>query len=92
MTRPVTATYPEAFYVAHRLFHGPSFPKPTWGDVLDGPVSDFSEVVTICFDAFDDIATRKNLRVWHVTGNGAAIDVTDDVIGSIDDRYGALNA
>lgn len=81
--------YPDAFYVAHKLYSGAAFPKPTWGDVLDGPMTSYCDVVTRCFDRFDDLPTRDVLRVWHVE-NGMVMDVTADIIGSIADRMEAL--
>jgi hypothetical protein len=75
---------PGAFYVAHRLFCGPPFrPAGAWGDVLDGPVTDFDIVVDSVNESFKGERvrlTRDRLRVWFVVPGRAAVDVTDDVL------------
>jgi hypothetical protein len=86
-------TYPTAFYIIHKLFSGPVFPKPVWGDLGDGPVTDFSHVVTLVYDAFDDEhePTAYTLRVWCIEGRDIR-DVTLSVITAVADRMEALNA
>ena len=83
-------TYPAAFYVAHKLFSGPAFTVPAWGDVLDGPVTDFEMVITLIWDSFDDAPTRDTLRVTYIE-DGRAENVTAAALAAINDRIEALN-
>jgi hypothetical protein len=87
-------TYPTAFYIIHKLFSGPAFPTPVWGDLGDGPLTDFEHVVTLVYDAFYDEAwaTRGTLRVWHIEPGKPALDVTDIAIKDVAERWEALNA
>ena len=83
-------TYPDAFYVAHRMYSGGLFNEPQWGDILDGPETDFAHVVTLCFDACDGVPTPETLRVWHVNDYDIH-DETAAVIAAMADRMEALN-
>ena len=87
--------YPSKFYVAHRLFSGRPFPKPVWGDILDGPTEHASDVVDAVLEAFKDDSgtgyeemTRANLRVWMMDGIRYH-DMTDSVIRACDARLEA---
>ena len=79
----MTTPYPTSFYVAHMLFKGHHFgPDGVWGDVLDGPVTSFDEVVDIVGE-FNGNATLGNLRVWHFVGYGEVEDCTNNVISAV---------
>lgn len=78
--------YPSKFYVAHKLFEGAAFPKPVWGDILDGPTEHVSAVVEAVLDTFrDEQPTRATLRVWFLDGIRYH-DMTDSVIRAYDER------
>ena len=73
--------YPtDPIFVAHRLFTGPSFPTGgTWGDLLDGPVTDEIAVIDAIIEAFKDEAhapDRTDLRVWQIQAGKPAEDCT----------------
>ena len=86
----MTTPYPDTFYVAHRLLTGSAFPKPTWGDVLDGPEADFAHVVTLVVDAFDCVPTVHDLRVWCYEPGKELQNVTASVIEAYNDRVEAF--
>jgi hypothetical protein len=78
MTKP--AAYPDALFVAHRLFKGYGFPaEGSWGDLLDGPMTDEEEVIDKIMDSFADDEfgpDRSDLRVWQIVAGKPAEDCT----------------
>lgn len=78
--------YPLKFYVAHKLFSGPPFKTPVWGDILDGPTEHASAVVEAVLDTFrDEQPTRATLRVWFLDGIRYH-DMTDSVLRAYYER------
>ena len=74
--------YPtDPIFVAHRLFTGPPFPAGgSWGDILDGPVTDEEAVIEAIIEAFKGEAhapDRTDLRVWQVQAGKPAEDCTE---------------
>lgn len=90
----MSALYPsEPFYVAHRLFTGDPFPADgTWGDVLDGPVTEDEAVLEAITESFKgeiaagDLPDRRNLRVWCITPDQPVEDCTSWAVREIDAR------
>lgn len=82
--------YPDTFYIAHKWF--PTYDE--WGDICDGPVTDFSHMVTLLYYQFDDEPppTPQTLRVWYIEPGHPARDVTAAAIAAVLDRMGALDA
>ena len=75
----MTAEYPEgAIYAAHRLFTGHPFPpEGQWGDILDGPMTDFEAVVEAVREAFKgEPMDRSVLRVWLMPSDRPRADMT----------------
>ena len=69
------------FFVAHKLYTGYSFPREgSWGDVLDGPMTDDEAVIEALLEAWSDsefAPDRDDLRVWHIVPGKVAEDCTD---------------
>ena len=77
-------TYPATFFVAHKLFSGPPFAVPVWGEIMDGP-QDFRGMIDRVNDAFaDDDCTVDVLRVFRLE-NGRYTDMTLSVVASVNE-------
>ena len=74
------AVYPGSFFIAHRLFTGAPFPDGgTWGDVLDGPITEESDLFEKIIEAFKlDVAgpSPENLRVWFIDPREGSYECT----------------
>lgn len=78
----MTAThYPLTFYIVHKLFTDDPFkPGGEWGTITDGPL-DGVQMMEEVIDAYrDEEPTRENMRVWLITIEGNAHDMTNMTI------------
>ena len=85
----MTQQYPDTFYIAHKWFSR----YDEWGDICDGPVTDFAHVVTLIYDQFDGNPppTPQTLRVWYIEPGQPASNVTAAAIAAVLDRMDALD-
>ena len=94
LMEPAMPPYPTETYVAHVIFDGRAFPRPVWGDAMDGPGdwhdmlegvrTHFRSTLSLSEEDFERI-TPRTLRVWHIEG-GRAVNVTDEVIVALRDE------
>jgi hypothetical protein len=90
MTTPTPPAYPESFYVAHKLFDIQGVKQ--WGDILDGPVGSYAELIEIVIENFrDEKPSRDNLRVLWVSRIGVVHDATAYAINVALARMGGDN-
>ena len=84
--RPALAPYPKEFYIVHKLFVGKGFPPcGVWGDIGDGPVEDWVDVldaITENFGKHGSVTTTDTLRVWCVAA-GEVEDWTETAINDL---------
>jgi len=84
----MTPKFPEQFFVAYKLFTGGSFPpNGTWGDILDGPVTDEEELIDKIVEAFKDCAAGPNasaLAVWYVDPYDPEQDCTEWALNAVE--------
>ena len=68
------------FFVAHKRYMGHPFPpQGSWGDILDGPVTDDEAVIEAIIEKWADsefAPDRDDLRVWHFVPGKPAEDCT----------------
>lgn len=83
--------YPLTFYIVHKLFTGAPFkPGGEWGTITDGP-RDGVQMMEAVIDAYrDEEPTRKNMRVWFITIEGTAGDMTNVTIEDYHKRMEAM--
>lgn len=83
LSTPKPGSYPQGFYIVHKLFKGKSFkPGGVWGSIGDGPVAEWDDVLEVIIDNFpldEESPSIYTLRVWEC-GDGVIEDCTKDAI------------